>query len=104
MIDNSIPVTHPHHTKLYIVLGVVVVFGVIFFGLRQKAGAPPQDSSAVQTSDEAKPVQTPITLTPEQLRLQQEIKVAPSKPVNLTPEQAAAQKKIIEEMSKPQTN
>jgi hypothetical protein len=86
------------HAHLYIAVGLLVVFAVVFFVNRIEKEKP----TAVQVNTNPPPpgpVVQMITLTPEQQKMQDEI-IASRKvqKVKLTREQAEAQNKILEQM------
>lgn len=77
-MDNSaLPINHPHHTKLVIILAIVIILALIFFGLRFKNG---YDASPV--------VDQPTNMVPLELRRSP-----------LTAEQAASLKTVLSDES-----
>lgn len=96
MIENNISPTHPHHTRLYIILIIIVLFAVAFFAVSKNYRV------------DYEPVDTPqpriikdddrITLTEEQ-RIEKE-KILTDPLLNSKAKLTAAQKKKKEEQLK----
>lgn len=95
-MENNIPYNHPHHTKLYIVLGVVVVFAIVFFILRARNNAqytaPPNSVTHTSLPDDR-----PLVLSPEEQKAQEELLANPSltRKSSLSTKQKLAQEKLM---------
>lgn len=75
MIEEK-PLSHPHHTRLYVVLGVLILLAIAFFMFRQRYDvvvvpnikpAPPE--FVVLTQEEVEQVQKAINEPPATVRL-----------------------------------
>lgn len=96
MIENNIPPLHPHHTRLYIGLIVVIIFAAVFFFISNKKGrvdyTPPE--SGTNTVRSAIDENARATLTAEEQAQKEKVLSDPA--LNAKAKLTTAQKKAKE--------
>lgn len=102
MLENDIPVIHPRHTRLYILLALFVILGAIFFVVyRNKTGTNSYQVGGTKPTEALE--SKVVSLTPGEANAQEKLLSDPrySEKLNLTAQQKAAEKKMINTFSVP---